>query len=127
VAEPQFLLDTNICVYLAESISGSLSERVETCEIGELATSSIAFAEFVRGIDWSQPFAEDTVARLFAAIAIIPFDQAAARAYAELPFKRHRFDQLIAAQAIALDLTLVTANPHDFGDIPALRVEDWSQ
>jgi len=41
--------------------------------------------------------------------------------------ERHRFDQLIAAHTLALNLTLVTANPRDFRDIPDLRVEDWTK
>lgn len=127
MTEPRFLLDTNICVYLAESSSDRLLSRVEQCSVGELATSSIAFAEFARGIDWSQPHSEDSVARLFHAIPVLPFDDAAARAYAALPFARHRFDRLIAGHALALKLTLVTANPRDFLDVPELRVEDWTR
>ena len=126
MTEPRFLLDTNICVYLAESLSGKLHDHVEQCEVGELVTSSIVFAEFARGIDWAQPQAEETVAQLFGAIAVLPFDTNAARAYASLPFERHSFDQLIAAHALALDLTLVTANGRDFRDIPTLRIEDWT-
>ena len=58
---------------------------------------------------------------------VVPFDQAAAQIYARLPFRRHRFDRLIAAHALALDVTLVTANERDFRDIAALRVENWTK
>ncbi len=108
-------------------MSESLLQRVEQCEQGELATSSIAFAEFARGIDWSQPGAEDSIDRLFAAIEVLPFDQKAALAYGALPFARHRFDRLIAAHALSLSLTLVTANIRDYRDIPGLYVEDWTE
>jgi len=127
VTEPRFLLDTNICIYLAEAISDPLLQRVKQCDVGALATSSISFAEFATGIDWSQPHAEDSVARLFRAISILPFDEAAARTYASLPFARHRFDRLIAAHALSLGLTLVTANVRDYRDIPELIVEDWTR
>jgi tRNA(fMet)-specific endonuclease VapC len=127
VTKPRFLLDTNVCVYLAEDLSQPLLQRVEECELGELVTSSIAFAEFARGIDWSRPDAEDSVRRLFEAIPIQPFDEQAARTYAGLPFVRHRFDRLIAAHAIALGLVLVTANIGDFRDIPGLEIEDWTR
>ena len=63
----------------------------------------------------------------FAAVPVLPFDRAAGRAYADLPFKRHRFDRLIAAHALALSATFVTANPRDFRDIAELRVEDWTR
>lgn len=34
-------------------------------------------------------------------------------------------DFMIAATALANDLTLVTHNTKDFANIPGLRVEDW--
>jgi predicted nucleic acid-binding protein len=35
-------------------------------------------------------------------------------------------DRMIAATAIANELTLATLNPRDFRDIPGLGIEDWS-
>jgi len=35
-------------------------------------------------------------------------------------------DMLIAAQALALDLTLVTNNGREFKRVPALRIENWA-
>jgi tRNA(fMet)-specific endonuclease VapC len=127
VIEARFLLDTNALVYLAERLSLPLVRRAEECNPGDLATSSIAYAEFARGVDWSRPHATATAARFFEAVAVLPFDHQAARIYADLPFKRHRFDRLIAAHALALDLTLITANTRDFGDIRGLTVQDWTQ
>ena len=127
MTEARFLLDTNSLVYLAERLSPSVIHRAEQCRPGELVTSSIAFAEFARGVDWLRPHAETTAARFFHDIVVLPFDQQAARAYASIPFKRHRFDRLIAAHALSLGLTLVTANLRDFSDIPNLRVEDWTR
>ncbi|HYN07348.1 MAG TPA: PIN domain-containing protein [Vicinamibacterales bacterium] len=37
------------------------------------------------------------------------------------------FDAAIAAHALALDATLVTANLDHMARIPALRIEDWSE
>ena len=34
-------------------------------------------------------------------------------------------DLLIAAQALALNLTVVTANVQEFSRVPGLGVEDW--
>ncbi|PMZ78725.1 VapC toxin family PIN domain ribonuclease, partial [Pseudomonas sp. FW306-2-11AD] len=50
----------------------------------------------------------------------------AAREYARLPFKRARFDRLLAAHALSLGATIVTNNEADFADVPGLRVENWS-
>lgn len=35
------------------------------------------------------------------------------------------FDVLIAGQALARDLTLVTHNTREFARVPGLRIEDW--
>ena len=67
------------------------------------------------------------VVDFFRVVPVLPFDRDAGRAYAELPFKRHRLDRLIAAHALALNVTLVTANPRDFRDIAGLAVEDWTR
>jgi tRNA(fMet)-specific endonuclease VapC len=40
-----------------------------------------------------------------------------------LPIGNH--DLLIAAHALALDLTLVTANVREFRRVEGLRVENW--
>ena len=36
-----------------------------------------------------------------------------------------RYDVLIAGQAAARDLTLVTHNTREFARVPGLRIEDW--
>ena len=43
-----------------------------------------------------------------------------------MPFKRARFDRLVAAHALSLDLGIVTNNIVDFADVPGLRVENWT-
>jgi tRNA(fMet)-specific endonuclease VapC len=126
-AEPRFLLDTNIFIYILDAALPDLRARIEAHAIGALVTSTIVLAELVRGI----PRDDDrTLARLQQLLALapaLPFDDHAARTYARLPFARGRFDRLIAAHALSLDLAIVTANPRDFADIPGLRVEDWTQ
>ena len=57
---------------------------------------------------------------------LLPFDEDAARSYARTPFRRARFDRLLAGHALALDVPIITANPKDFADVPGLKVEDWT-
>ena len=125
VSEPTFLLDTNTCIYLLEGKSEAAKARFESCSQGEVVTSAIVFAEVVIGVKPMDSLAE--VMQFFAIVPVLAFDREAGTRYAELPFKRQSFDRLIAAHALALDLTLVTANAKDFRDIPALRFEDWTQ
>lgn len=127
MAEARFLLDANCCILLIETASQPLRAAVEQCSPGEVVTSAVAFAEVALGTDWDDGEAGGVVTDFFETIAVLPFDRQAGRAYADLPFKRHRFDRLIAAHALALNVTLITANPRDFRDIPNLRVEDWTR
>ncbi|KPF71543.1 twitching motility protein PilT [alpha proteobacterium AAP81b] len=125
MAEPLFLLDSNICIYILADGGGAPARRLAEQARGSVVTSAICFAEVMRGArhGLSSPGAE----RLFQAVAPLPFGTEAARAYAGLRFRRGSFDRLIAAHAMALGLVLVTANTRDFADIPGLRVEDWTQ
>ncbi|MGN6377204.1 MAG: type II toxin-antitoxin system VapC family toxin [Sphingomonas sp.] len=126
MAEPRFLLDSNVCIYLLEGLSDEARVRSERCRPGELVTSSIAYAEVIRGLPAWSDAAEGAIAAFFDIVAIEPFDAAAARHCRQVPFRRGKFDRLIAAHAMALDLTLVTNNERDLADVPGLRVEDWT-
>ena len=61
----------------------------------------------------------------------LPFDAAAARAFGRVAASLRRagrkpaarsYDAMIAATALANDLPIYTANPHDFADIDGLEV-----
>ena len=69
---------------------------------------------------------EDRVVQVIEAVPVLPFDEAAARAYATLPFKRASYDRLIAAHALSHGLILVTHNEKHFADVPGLVVENWT-
>ena len=127
MTEPRFLLDSNICIYLLEGKSDATRDRLQRCVPGEVVTSAVVLAEIVRGIDPEDRSALAAASRFFTLIAALPFDRAAAEYYAKIPFRRGRFDRLIAAHALALGLTVVTANEADFADVPGLRVENWTQ
>ena len=65
-------------------------------------------------------------------IPAIPFDEQSANQYAEVRYatrekKSDTLDKLIAAQAIALDVILVTNNEADFQRYPGLKIENWTK
>src|SRR3546814_11281224 len=68
----------------------------------------------------------ETLEAFIEAIPLLPFDEAAAREYARLPFKRARFDRLLAAHASSLGVAIITNNESDFADVPGLAVENWT-
>ena len=65
-------------------------------------------------------------------IEVYPLEEPADHAYAALRASLEKRgivigpnDMLIAAHALALDHTVVTANRREFSRIPGLRVENW--
>ena len=66
------------------------------------------------------------------ALDVLAFDEPADRRYAELRTHLERLgrpigpnDMLIAAQALALELTVVSGNLDEFMRVPGLHVENW--
>jgi len=129
----RYLLDTNICIYLMKRQPIEVAERLAQCYVGEVAISAITLAELEYGVNCSgesrvqnrralDSFLED--------IPALPFDSPAALAYGPVRFasqdrKRDALDKLIAAHAVALDVTLVTNNEADFRGYPGLKIENW--
>jgi tRNA(fMet)-specific endonuclease VapC len=122
VADARFLLDSNIGIYILQGNAPAAAARLQASELGSVVTSSICLSEMLIGLRAAEQRALES---LLEQIAVMPFDDTAAHRYAALPFKRRGFDRLIAAHALALDLTVVTANVVDFADVPDLRVENW--
>lgn len=122
----RFLLDSNIAVYALDGSSERLRIRMTACELGEIAMSVISFAEVALGTHEGKPPSPVVLDAFVKAVPLVPFDEAAAREYAKLPFKRARFDRLLAAHALAMDAIVVTNNEADFADVPGLKVENWT-
>jgi tRNA(fMet)-specific endonuclease VapC len=123
VADPKYLIDAHLCINVLEGQSEIAAEHLAACEVGQIVTSAIVYAEVMIGAE--QQGKLDRAVAFFAQIPVLPFDEAAGRVYSRLPFKRGSYDRLIAAHALALGLTVVTSNLADFGDVPGLKVEDW--
>jgi tRNA(fMet)-specific endonuclease VapC len=127
VADPVFLLDSNICIYVLEGLSEPTRRRIESREPGELVTSAVAYAEVMRGVEHRDSNAVAKAEALFRVVEVLPFDRRAAETYVSIPFKRTSYDRLIAAHALALGLIFVTNNEKDFGAIPGLKIENWTR
>jgi tRNA(fMet)-specific endonuclease VapC len=121
-----YLLDTNSCIYLFTGRYPKLVERVAACQSGDLALSIIVLAELALGSVNGKIPPSDLLDAFLGEVHLLPFDEAAARAYATMPFRRGRFDRLLAAHALSIDAGIVTNNLADFADIDGLTVEDWT-
>ena len=129
------LLDTNAVIALVGRRSGELLRRVEASEPGSLAISSIVAHELWYGAYRSQKvaFNLETLRLLFADLAILNLDSEDARAAGEIRAELARqgtpigpYDVLIAGQAKARNLTLVTNNTGEFSRVAGLSLEDWT-
>jgi tRNA(fMet)-specific endonuclease VapC len=122
----KYLLDSNIIIALVMNMNEGVVRRAADCFEGDMVTSAIAYAEVAHGAVRGKPPAFDRLQAFVEEVPVLSFDYKAARAYAELPFRRASYDRLIAAHALSHGLILVTHNEKHFDDVPGLTVEDWT-
>lgn len=129
---PRYMLDTNICIYLIKRQPESVARRFAQCRLGDVVMSAITYAELAYGVAAAADpqRAQAALADLIEDIPVLPFDTAAGDAYGPIRLatresKKDHLDKLIAAHAVAADVTLVTNNTRDFARYPGQRVENW--
>lgn len=124
----RYLIDADLAIYsMGGAADSMLNRRLASCYPGETAISAISFAEVSLGTWMGKSPRQDILDAFAHVIPIIDFDAAAAQAYARLPFKRARFDRLLAAHALSIGATIVTNNEGDFVDVPSLKTENWTK
>lgn len=122
----RFLINANCAIYAMADAASRVNQRLGEFEPGEVAVSAISFSEIALGVNLEKPPPPEVLEAFIAAIPILPFDEAAARVYATLSFKRARFDRLLAAHALSIGATVITNNEADFSDVPGLKIENWT-
>lgn len=132
--KPSYLLDTNIVSQLVRRPHGAIAERISLEGEGSVCTSIIVASELRFGV--RKRGAEQLskqVEQVLSAMQVLPFEAPADRLYAKLRFYLEEKgtligpnDMLIAAQALALECTVVTHNVREFTRVPGLTVMDWS-
>ncbi len=121
-----FLVDADIAVFATTGQFPAIRDRMAECVPGELGLSAISYAEIVLGMELGKPPTPEALAAFVAIVPVQPFDANAAAAYAKMPFKRARFDRLLAAHALSIGAVVITNNEADFADVPGLKVENWT-
>ena len=122
-----YLIDSDLAIFsMGGEPDSVLNTRLASCYPGDVAISAISFAEVALGTWHGKPPRQDILDAFIRVLPIVEFDEAAAREYAKLPFKRARFDRLLAAHALTLGATVLTNNEADFADVPGLTVENWT-
>lgn len=129
------LLDANAVIALIGNRSAALTDRVLQCREGDIGLPSIVAYELYFGAYKSRKVDHnlETLRLLFQDLVVVDFDREDARASGEIRAALAAartpigsYDVLIAGQAKARDLTLVTNNTSEFHRVAGLRVEDWT-
>ena len=132
----RYMLDTNILVYVlnARPHHEAVLARFDGENPEDLVVSSITLAELRYGIEKSGRRESNRLAlgRVLRALNVVAFDAKAAETYGSIRATLEAtgkpvgpLDTLIAAHALALDVTLATNNLREFSRIRDLRVESW--
>lgn len=129
-----FLLDTNVCIHILNNSSPPVIARLRTRVANDIHLCSVVKAELLHGAYHSIRVAENlrTLERFFAPFPCLPFDDKCGHPFGQIRHELVRagtpigpYDLMIAAIALAHELTLVTANTAKFARIPGLRIENW--
>lgn len=130
----RYLLDTNICIYIAKERPPSVAARFAELASGSVGMSLITFGELRYGAEKSKHRVQalNTLSRLSGLIPVMmPSDTVgerygAIRAQLEsagTPIGNN--DLWIAAHALDLGVTLISNNTREFERVPNLRLENW--
>ncbi len=129
---PQYMLDTNMCIYLMKNQPEVVARRFSECYVGDVVMSSITYAELEYGVAAAADPDQERInlANLVEDIKVVPFDAAAGVAYGRIrlatkDIKKDALDKLIAAHASSLNVILVTNNEKDFARYPNVLIENW--
>jgi len=127
----RFLLDANALIALLRR-DRPLVARLQQYDPSDFGVPAIAAHELFYGAFKGARVADNLVRVEAIQLEVIAFDREDARKAGELRALLARagtpigpYDALIAGQALARDLTLITHNLREFQRVPGLKVEDW--
>jgi tRNA(fMet)-specific endonuclease VapC len=129
-----YLLDTNVCIELLNERDTLVSQKLASVVPQTVRLCSVVIAELYHGAHKSNRREANLalLRRFCAQFESLPFDDDAAQVYGRLRAGLEKqgmligpHDLLIAAIAVARDVTLVTRNTAEFGRVPDLALENW--
>lgn len=135
MTSPRFMLDTNICIYIAKRKPPGLLTRFDKLKPGEVVLSVVTYGELRFGAMKSSQ--RERVLRdleeLTSLLPVHPLPVTAAAEYGRIrsdleargkPIGGN--DLWIAAHASAEGVVLVTNNVREFSRVPGLKVQNWA-
>jgi tRNA(fMet)-specific endonuclease VapC len=128
----RYLLDTNAVIALLNDTTSKVARRARREKPGDVAISAIVVHELFYGAFKSQRATRNVALIDALQFTVIELDKEDARqAGAVRAFLAAKgtpigpYDILIAGQALARRMILVTHDKQEFGRVPSLRIEDW--
>jgi tRNA(fMet)-specific endonuclease VapC len=134
-----YLLDTNACVALINQTSAAVRSRFQKAASGgaQIYVSSVVTFELWYGVAKSVRQTYNTQrleAFLAGPIVLLPLEHEDAKVAGSIRAALQAsgkpigaYDTLIAGQALARQLTLVTANVSEFSRVKGLSWQDWAK
>lgn len=127
-----YLLDTNAVITLLNARDSLLAHRVRSHKPSSFCISSIVAHELFYGAFKSQRIERNVAVVDSLQFEVLEFDKEDARQAGEVRaslalsgISIGSYDVLIAGQAKARDLILITHNFNEFKRVTGLQVEDW--
>jgi tRNA(fMet)-specific endonuclease VapC len=128
----RYLLDTNVVVAMLRDPASRPALRARQERVGDVAISTIVAHELSYGAFKSRGATHNVALVDALQFPVVEFDREDARQAAAIrAFLAARgvmigpYDVLIAGQAVARNMILVTHNSAEFRRAPGLRIEDW--
>lgn len=133
-----YLLDTNICIYIIkkspEQVLKKLESIVNSEKKNEIYLSTITVSELYYGIEKSQQPSKNLEALngFLTPFQIVSFDLNSAEMFGKIRSALEKkgvilgpYDLQIASVAMANDFILITNNTKEFKRVAGLTVENW--
>jgi tRNA(fMet)-specific endonuclease VapC len=128
----RYLLDANAVIALLNDKSSKTAQRARRERVGDVAVSAIVAHELFYGAFKTRRAAQNLALIDALQFVVLEFDKEDARQAGEVRALLAAkgtpigpYDVLIAGQAVARDMILVTRNTQEFGRVMGLQIEDW--
>jgi tRNA(fMet)-specific endonuclease VapC len=130
-----YMLDTDICIYIARQNNQKVIARFAKYGLGDLGISVVGYGELRVRTEKSKRRADGLKALdiFIQVVPVLPIDPEVGKFYASTRADLERRGKIIgandlwiAAHCLQLGLTLVTNNEREFSRIPNLAIENWT-
>ena len=130
----RYLLDANAVIALLNDKTSKTAQRARREKVGDIAVSAIVTHELFYGAFNSRRAAQNLALIDALQFEVLEFGKEDARQAGEIRALLASkgtpigpYDVLIAGQALAREMILVTRNTEEFGRVIGLQIEDWQE